>query len=62
MEQLRAEPHRSVIFPSSLDLDQAQTVFRSVIDGWTGKSESNRELLNKAEAIATKIRSSEAVR
>jgi TRAP-type C4-dicarboxylate transport system substrate-binding protein len=59
IKQLSADPHRKVIFPSQSDLDQAQTVFKSVVQEWAEKSPHNRELLKKAEATIAKIRSSD---
>jgi TRAP-type C4-dicarboxylate transport system substrate-binding protein len=59
MEQLRADPHRKIVFPSRADMDRAQTAFKSVIEEWAEKNAHNRELLNKAEAAIAKIRSSD---
>jgi hypothetical protein len=62
MERLRADPHRNVVVPAPSDLDQAQIAFRSIIEDWAGRSEYNRKLLSKAEAIVSNIRLSNATR
>jgi TRAP-type C4-dicarboxylate transport system substrate-binding protein len=57
MGQLKSDPKRTVIFPSSRDFDTAQAVFQSVIDEWVAKSPHNRQLLTIVETEIAKLRS-----
>jgi len=57
MGQLKSDPKRTVIFPSSRDFDTAQAVFQSVIDEWAAKSPHNRQLLTIVETEIAKLRS-----
>ena len=56
MEQLRSDPNRKVVIPSSQDLETARAVFRSVLDEWTAISPRNRELMKAAQSELTKLR------
>ena len=56
MAQLRSDPMRKVIVPSSADLEAAHVVFKAVIDAWATKSPRNSELLNLAETEIAKLR------
>jgi len=58
MEELKSDPKRSVIRPSSSDLETVQFAFWSVVADWEAKSSSNRDLLKLAETELTKLRAS----
>jgi TRAP-type C4-dicarboxylate transport system substrate-binding protein len=53
-QQLKADPRRTVTYPSATDLALAKRVYASVAEGWAASSQRNRELLNlvKAEIAA----------
>ena len=57
LEEIEADPRRTVVVPSAADRQTAQRAFRSVITAWAGASAHNRELLTAAEAELAKIRS-----
>ncbi len=54
--QLKADPRRSVVTPSSGDLKTAGSAFASIRNEWAGASTRNRELLEFVEAELAKIR------
>jgi TRAP-type C4-dicarboxylate transport system substrate-binding protein len=56
MQQLRSDPNRKVIMPSSQDLDTARAAFKSVLDEWVAISPRNRELMKAAQSELTKLR------
>ena len=57
IEQLRADPRRTVIMPSQPELDRAQIVFKSVTEEWASRSPYNRALLDRTVAEIVKLRS-----
>jgi TRAP-type C4-dicarboxylate transport system substrate-binding protein len=56
LEQLKSDPKRNVVFPSSSDLDLAQGLFRSVAADWLENKPRHQELLQRAETELTKLR------
>jgi TRAP-type C4-dicarboxylate transport system substrate-binding protein len=56
LEQLKSDPKRNLVFPSSPDLDRAQTIFKSVIADWLDNEPRHQELYAKTEAELTKLR------
>lgn len=56
LEQLKSDPKRSLVFPSLSDLEQAQSVFKSVIADWLEKSTRNQQLLEKTEIELARLR------
>jgi TRAP-type C4-dicarboxylate transport system substrate-binding protein len=56
LEQLESDPKRNVVFPSSSDLDLAQSIFKSVIADWLKNEPRHRELLQKAETELARLR------
>jgi TRAP-type C4-dicarboxylate transport system substrate-binding protein len=56
LEQLESDPKRSVVFPSSSDLDLAQSVFKSVIADWLENNPRHQELFAKAETELARLR------
>jgi TRAP-type C4-dicarboxylate transport system substrate-binding protein len=57
IEQLRADPRRTVIMPSQPELDRAQIAFKSVTEEWASRSPYNRALLDRTVAEIVKLRS-----
>jgi TRAP-type C4-dicarboxylate transport system substrate-binding protein len=57
IEQLRADPRRTVITPSQAELDRAQIAFKSVMEEWASRSPYNRALLDRTVAEIVKLRS-----
>ncbi len=55
-EQLKADPKRNVVFPSSADLEIAHIAFKSVIAEWAAKSPRDSNLLKLTEAEIGKLR------
>jgi TRAP-type C4-dicarboxylate transport system substrate-binding protein len=56
LEQLESDPKRNVVFPSSSDLDLAQSIFKSVIADWLKNEPRHQELLQKAETELARLR------
>ena len=56
LEQLKADPKRNVVFPSSADLEIAHIAFKSVIAEWAAKSPRDSNLLKLTEAEIGKLR------
>jgi TRAP-type C4-dicarboxylate transport system substrate-binding protein len=56
LEQLKSDPKRNVVFPSSSDLDLAQSAFKSVIADWLENEPRHQELLQKVETELAKLR------
>jgi TRAP-type C4-dicarboxylate transport system substrate-binding protein len=61
LAQLKSDPKRNLVFPSSTDLGRAQSAFRSVIADWLENNPRHRELLGKAESELTKLRATAKV-
>jgi TRAP-type C4-dicarboxylate transport system substrate-binding protein len=57
MRELKSDPKRQVIIPSSSDLDAANAVFAAIANDWASKSERNAELLKTVRTELTKMRS-----
>lgn len=57
LDKIKSDPGRKVVEPSPSDLEAAQRVYRSLIDGWTAKSPHSRELLKMIGAELATIRS-----
>ncbi|MDR3476244.1 MAG: TRAP transporter substrate-binding protein DctP [Devosia sp.] len=49
VQELKVDPRRAVVFPSSSDLDRARSAFQSVIADWLKTDPGNQELLLAAE-------------
>jgi TRAP-type C4-dicarboxylate transport system substrate-binding protein len=56
LEQLKADPKRNVVLPSSSDLELAQNAFKSVTADWLEKNLRHQELFQKAENQLAKLR------
>jgi len=56
LEQLRSDPHRSIVIPSPSDLNIAHGAFNAVITQWASASSDNRELLDKTRALIAALR------
>jgi TRAP-type C4-dicarboxylate transport system substrate-binding protein len=56
LEQLKSDPKRNLVFPSSSDLDLAQSVFKSIIADWLENKPRHQELLQKVETELAKSR------
>jgi TRAP-type C4-dicarboxylate transport system substrate-binding protein len=56
MEQLKSDPNRKVIHPSSSDVETARIAFNAVVADWAAKSSGNRDLLNLAQTELAKLR------
>ena len=56
MEQLKSDPKRKVIFPSSSDLEIAHIAFKSVIAEWAAKDPHYRDLLKLTETEIAQLR------
>ncbi|MBR1272821.1 TRAP transporter substrate-binding protein DctP [Bradyrhizobium sp. AUGA SZCCT0222] len=61
LEQLKSDPKRNIVFPSSSDLDVAQSVFKSVVADWLKNNPRHQELLQKAETELTKLRTAPTI-
>jgi TRAP-type C4-dicarboxylate transport system substrate-binding protein len=57
MRELKSDPKRQVIRPSSSDLDAANAVFAAIANDWASKSEHNADLLKTVRTELTKMRS-----
>ena len=57
--QLKSDARRKVILPSPSDLEQAEAVFKTVMDDFVSKSAHNRELFKAATSEIAKLRASE---
>lgn len=58
MSQLESDPNRKVVFPSPADMETADTIFKSIVDGYAAESSHNAELVAAAQAIVAKLHSS----
>lgn len=56
LEQLRSDPHRSIVVPSQDDLKIAHSAFNAVIAQWAAANHENRELLDKTRALIAALR------
>jgi TRAP-type transport system periplasmic protein len=56
LEQLKSDPKRNVVFPSSSDLEIAHIAFGAVIAEWAAKSPHDSDLLKLTEAELAKLR------
>jgi TRAP-type C4-dicarboxylate transport system substrate-binding protein len=56
LDELKSDPKRKVVFPSSSDLDRAQDVYQSVIADWVGADPRNQELINLTEKELASVR------
>lgn len=56
LEQLESDPKRNVVFPSSSDLDLAQSIYKLIIADWLKNEPRHQELLAKAETELAKLR------
>jgi TRAP-type C4-dicarboxylate transport system substrate-binding protein len=56
LEQMKADPKRTVIFPSQLELESAQATFKTAVEAWIAQRPNNRELLNLVHAEIAKLR------
>jgi TRAP-type C4-dicarboxylate transport system substrate-binding protein len=61
LEQLKSDPKRNIVFPSSSDFDLAQSAFKSVIADWLEAKPRHRELLLKVENELAKLRTAPRV-
>lgn len=57
MEVFKKDSKRTVVFPSEADQKAAEAVFAQVAEEWGAKEPRNKELLDKARALLTDIRS-----
>jgi TRAP-type C4-dicarboxylate transport system substrate-binding protein len=61
MRQLEADPKRKVTFPSPADMQTADAVFTSIVDGFAAMSPHNAELVRAARAAVAKLRADSEV-
>jgi TRAP-type C4-dicarboxylate transport system substrate-binding protein len=59
MEQLRADPKRTIVFPSKSDMATANVAFGAVTDEVMNRSPHSRELLREAKSELARLRTSE---
>jgi TRAP-type C4-dicarboxylate transport system substrate-binding protein len=57
LDEIKADPRRTVVVPSAADQQTAKRAFHSIVDQWAGASRHNRDLLTATEAELDKIRS-----
>jgi TRAP-type C4-dicarboxylate transport system substrate-binding protein len=55
--QLRSDSNRKLVIPSQKDSERAQAAFGGVVKDWVAADPNRRQLLTKAEAELSKIRS-----
>jgi TRAP-type C4-dicarboxylate transport system substrate-binding protein len=55
-EQIKTDPRRNVVAPSSGDRDLARKAFAEVVDAWTAADPRHAELLKVTEAMLVKMR------
>lgn len=55
MNQLEADPHRKVVFPSQADMLTADAIFKSIVDAYVAGSPHNSELVDAARAEVVKL-------
>jgi TRAP-type C4-dicarboxylate transport system substrate-binding protein len=58
LEQIKADPRRTVTFPSQADVEAAEQASKSMVGRWLATSERNRQLLAQVEAELVRIRAS----
>jgi TRAP-type C4-dicarboxylate transport system substrate-binding protein len=56
LEELKSDSKRTIVFPSSADLERAQGVFKSVTADWVRNNPYRQELLKMAESELAKMR------
>jgi TRAP-type C4-dicarboxylate transport system substrate-binding protein len=56
LERLKSDPKRNLVFPSTSDLDRAQTAFTSVISDWLEQTPRHHGLLQKARNELATVR------
>jgi len=61
IEQLRKDPRRSVVTPTTAEFDRAQVAFTSVVDDWAAGDGHRAALLRKAQAEIRRFRSERVV-
>jgi TRAP-type C4-dicarboxylate transport system substrate-binding protein len=57
LEQLKSDPKRNVVLPSSSDLDRARDAFKFVIAEWLERTPNHPLLLQEAESELARLRS-----
>jgi len=57
LDKIKSDPARTVVEPSTSDLEAAQRIYRSLEEAWTAKSGRNRELWKTMQAELVTIRS-----
>lgn len=57
LDKIKSDMARKVVEPSAGDLEAAQRIYRSIVDGWAANSPHNRELLQRLEAELATTRS-----
>jgi TRAP-type C4-dicarboxylate transport system substrate-binding protein len=60
LEQLKSDPKRNIVYPSSSDLDRAQSAFKAVTANWLEKKPNHPLLLRKVENELARLRSTPA--
>jgi TRAP-type transport system periplasmic protein len=58
VRQLQSDPKRTITFPSPADMQTADAVFKSIVDGYAAKSPHNAELVRAAQATVADLRAS----
>ncbi len=56
MRQLESDPKRKVTFPSPAEMQTADGVFKSIVDGYAATSPRNAELVSAARAAVAELR------
>jgi TRAP-type transport system periplasmic protein len=62
VRQLQTDPKRTITFPSPADMQTADAVFKSIIDGYAAMSPRNAELVSAVRAAVAKLRADSEVR
>jgi TRAP-type C4-dicarboxylate transport system substrate-binding protein len=57
LEQLKSDPKRGLVLPSSADQDRARNAFNSVVTEWLGEKPNHPLLLREVESELAKLRS-----
>ena len=58
MTVLKSDSHRKVVIPSKADMKTADAIFKSIVDAYAAANPHNAELVNAAEAVLSKFRTS----
>ena len=57
LEQIKADPRRTVTFPSNADAAKIESIYAAFDEQWASLTRHNRELLDQVRAALAKLRS-----